>query len=91
LQQLYFLNSEWVETRAAQVRDRLWSLSGEQRVQQAYLLLFGREPDAEELRAALEFTAGQTAAVGGTGEAERMAWAEYLQALLGLSEFVMLD
>ena len=91
LQQLYFLNSEWVETRAAQVRDRLWSLSGEQRVQQAYLLLFGREPDAEELRAALEFTAGQTAAAGGTGEAERVAWAEYLQALLGLSEFVTLD
>jgi len=91
LQQLYFLNSAWVETRAVQMRDRLRPLSGEQRVQQAYLLLFAREPDAEELRAALEFTATQTAAAGGTAEAEQTVWAEYLQALLGLSEFVTLD
>jgi len=80
-----------VETRAVQMRDRLRPLSGEQRVQQAYLLLFAREPDAEELRAALEFTATQTAAAGGTAEAEQTVWAEYLQALLGLSEFVTLD
>ncbi|MFN9827786.1 MAG: hypothetical protein ACK58J_26850 [Planctomyces sp.] len=43
------------------------------------------------MRAALEFTATQTAAAGGTAEAEQTVWAEYLQALLGLSEFVTLD
>lgn len=91
LQQLYFLNSAWIESRAVQLRDRLESVAAEQRVRQAYVLLFAREPDAEELAAGLEFTAKQAAAGGATSDAERGAWADYLQALMGLSEFVTLE
>ncbi|MFM7167122.1 MAG: DUF1553 domain-containing protein [Planctomycetaceae bacterium] len=91
LQQLYFLNSAWVEARALQVRDRLQTFSGEERVRQAYALLLARQPDAEEIRVGLEFTAAQSVAGGGTPESEQAAWAEYLQALLGLSEFVTLE
>ena len=91
LQQLYFLNSAWVEARAVQLCDRLQAFAGEERVRQAYALLLARKPDAEEIRAGLEFTAAQAASAGGTFEAEQAAWAEYLQALLGLSEFVTLE
>ncbi|MFM7924483.1 MAG: DUF1553 domain-containing protein, partial [Planctomycetaceae bacterium] len=91
LQQLYFLNSAWVEARALQVRDRLQTFSGQERVRQAYALLLARQPDAEEIRVGLEFTAAQAAGSGGTPESEQAAWAEYLQALLGLSEFVTLE
>ncbi|MFM7864373.1 MAG: DUF1553 domain-containing protein, partial [Planctomycetaceae bacterium] len=78
LQQLYFLNSAWVEARALQVRDRLQTFSGEERVRQAYALLLARQPDAEEIRVGLEFTAAQAAGSGGTPESEQAAWAEYL-------------
>ncbi|MFM8726258.1 MAG: DUF1553 domain-containing protein, partial [Planctomycetaceae bacterium] len=91
LQQLYFLNSAWVEARALQVCDRLKTFSGEERVRQSFGLVLARQTDAEEFRVGLEFTAAQSAAGGGSPESEQAAWAEYLQALLGLSEFITLE
>ena len=79
LQGLYWLNSRFVAAQASKLNDRLLKEAGKKsadRINQAYRLLYGREPDAEELRLGVEYVA--------TGDA---SWPPYLRALLGAAEF----
>ncbi|WP_206028746.1 PSD1 and planctomycete cytochrome C domain-containing protein [Thalassoroseus pseudoceratinae] len=50
LQALYLLNNEFVQTQADALAGKLNELPKDQRIQEAYLLLFGREPTAREVK-----------------------------------------
>jgi len=83
LQGLFFLNSSFVSKQAEAIGERLKKEAGEQaeaRVRRAYGLMFGRQPEATELKLGLEYVAG--------GET---AWPRYLQALLASSEFTSVN
>lgn len=80
LQGLYWLNSEFVSQQARLLEERLEKESTPEpsaRIDRAYRLLYGRPPDAGEVKLGVEYvtTAGAN------------AWPKYLQALLGSSEF----
>ncbi len=79
LQGLFFLNSQFISGQAKALAARVEKEGGaeaEARIRRAYALLFTREPDADELRLGIEYTAKGT-----TG------WPQYLQVLLGSGEF----
>ena len=73
LQRLFMMNSSFVEEQAAGLAKRL---SGDDagRVRQAYRLLYGREPSAEESRLGMAF-------------ARKSGWMEYARVLLNSNEF----
>ena len=81
LQQLFFLNSEFLEARAKALQSRLaGAKSAEERIRQAYRIVFGREASAEEVRIGLEFTAQG-----------KDAWQGYAQVLLGSNELLFVN
>jgi hypothetical protein len=84
LQGLFFLNSTFVSKQAAALDERLRREAGEEarpRIERAYKLLYGRAPDAEEVKLGVDYVAA-----GGDGQ-----WRQYLQALLGSAEFTSLN
>ena len=79
LQGLYWLNSRFVAKQSLALNARLLKEAGpapDQRIANAYRLLYGRDPDADELRWGLEYVS--------SGDP---AWPPYLRALLGAAEF----
>jgi hypothetical protein len=90
LQQLFVLNSPFVQQQAAALTRRLKAEGPggtEARVQRAYHLLYGRPATEAQVRLAVDFlTAGR--ADEPVGDA---VWAEYAQALMGSNEFLFVD
>jgi hypothetical protein len=81
LQQLFFLNGEFMEERAkALVRKIGDSGSAEERIQRAYRMLFEREATADEVRIGTQFVA-----------ARKDAWASYAQVLLSSNELLFVN
>lgn len=76
-QRLFFMNSRFVEQQAAALAARL---AGEPaaRITQAYRILYGRKPDAAELRLGQEFV-------------QSSQWPQYMRVLLSSNEFLFLD
>ena len=84
LQQLFVLNSPWMEKMADDLWSRLKPIeSDDERIAVAYRLLFARSVTDQELAIALMYLADDM-------EIERK-WKDYLQALLGLNEFHFVD
>ena len=84
LQQLFVLNSTWMEKQAEDLWLRLKPIeSDDDRIAACYRLLFSRSVTEEELTIAHTFLADKE-------HAERK-WKDYLQALLGLNEFHFVD
>ena len=83
LQQLFTLNSPlMIEQSLAMARRLATECPGSvARVERAYLLLFGRQPNHGEIRLALEYV----------GSGEESAWQRYCQALMGSNEFLFID
>jgi hypothetical protein len=77
LQRLFFMNSVFVDNAAQALAKRVEDAT-EGRVQAMYRLLFGRAPDAEELRLGLEYIARD-----GAGS--------YARVLLSSNEFNYVD
>ena len=77
LQRLFLMNSNFVEQQAAGLAKKL---TGDQATQvtQAYRILYGRAPDAEELQLGLAFAA-------------KSGWKEYARVLLNANEFVWVN
>ena len=81
LQQLFFLNSAFIEARAKAFAKRIEGAGDEAgRVALAYRILYSRAPRPEEVRLALEFV-----------RAEKDGWARYAQALLGSNELLFVN
>ena len=75
LQQLFVLNSEWMQARAAALASHTAEIvAPTERIAALYRRALGREPSSTEVELGTAFVAG--------GE----RWAEYAQALLGTSE-----
>jgi hypothetical protein len=89
LQQLFVLNSAWMEQQASALYERLRPIEDHQeRLRTCYRLLFAREPTVQELELSTQYLQANSAAP----DAERAArWNDYLQALLGLNEFHFVD
>ncbi len=89
LQQLFVLNSPWMEQQAAALNERLKLLADDdQKLWECYRLLFAREPSEQEVTLAKEFVKPGV----DTSDADREGrWKDYLQALLGLNEFHFVD
>ncbi len=84
LQQLFVLNSPWMEKQADDLWLRLKPIeSDDDRIAACYRLLFAREVTESELAIAHAYLADEK-------NAERR-WKDYLQALLGLNEFHFVD
>jgi hypothetical protein len=77
LQQLYFLNSGFVEKRAEAFAARLAGADDAARIKDAYQILFYRDPAKEEMEAGLAYL-----------KSDAKAWARYSQVLLGSNEFL---
>ncbi len=92
LQQLFVLNSPWMEEQTNALRDRLVPASDSAEtpdinviVRQSYRTLFGRWPNEQELQVAQSFLNADQAPVS------KERWAEYLQVLLGINELYFVD
>jgi hypothetical protein len=95
LQQLFVLNSAFMEQRAKALAARLTAERAEadaDRVRRAFPLLFGRLASEHEVQLALEFlsSSGPGAASAG-GDDGYSRWAQYAQVLLGTNEFAFVD
>ncbi|WP_051670124.1 PSD1 and planctomycete cytochrome C domain-containing protein [Bryobacter aggregatus] len=81
LQQLFFLNSEFLEARAQAFLKRLEKINPPaERIRQAYRLLYGREATAEELKIGEQFLAS-----------EKNPWLAYAQVLLSSNELLFVN
>ncbi|WP_031500477.1 PSD1 and planctomycete cytochrome C domain-containing protein [Bryobacter aggregatus] len=76
-QRLFLMNSPFVESRATALSKRL-SGTEEEKVKQAYRILYCREPDATELKLGVQFLGGAD-------------WTQYARVLLGSNEFLFVN
>ncbi len=77
LQRLFMMNSPFVERQAESLAAR-FNGAGEERIRAMYRCLFGRDPDAEELRLALDYL-------------KQATWPSYARVLLTSNEFSYVD
>jgi mono/diheme cytochrome c family protein len=79
LQQLFFLNSEFVQQRAESLAKRVQEQpTDSERIRQAYRLLFQRQPEKKELQLGLDYL-------------KTASWPNYAQALLGSNELLFVN
>ena len=81
LQQLFVLNSAFVEAQATAITTGLSDGPIDDRITIVYHLLFQRPPSDDERRIGTRFLAAATP--------ER--WRSYVKSLLGLNEFLFVD
>lgn len=89
IQWLFFMNSDFVWNQAESFAKRIQAdgpVDDRAKIEQAYRILFGREPTTEEVRLGLEFL-GE--AVPANDKAS--PWTMYAQALLSSNEFLFVD
>ena len=97
LQQLFVLNSPWMEKQAEQLFEQLRMLPDDEvRLDRVYKLLFGRSPELYEREIAIRFlqlnsTEPTASALVERTELRESHWKDFVQALLGLNEFHFVD
>lgn len=95
LQQLFVLNSEFMARQARALAQRLLRESGStemERIDRAFLLVYGRPAREAERVLGLRFLGGQTLHVPeGAREAAFGRWEQYAQVLLSANEFMYVD
>jgi hypothetical protein len=93
LQQLFFLNSEFMVRRARTLAAKLTAAtdeSDERRMDKAFLLIYGRHPTKEETQLGHDFLAHTNVSPGeASGALSR--WEQYAQVLLSANEFLFVD
>jgi cytochrome c553 len=92
LQQLFVLNSEFMVKNAKALAARLTAQPGQgdaERIDQAFLLVFGRPVTERELQLGLAFLSAPSAMENGKATLTR--WQQYAQVLLSTNEFLYVD
>jgi len=89
-QALFMLNSPFVVRQSEALADRLLdaSPSDDERVNQAYMLIFGRPPTDAQRTAAIEFITKYERSLSRQPLKTRTAWAAFGQALFASAEFL---
>jgi hypothetical protein len=89
-QALFMLNNAFVIRQAEALADRLLDSAANdaERVNQAYMLIFGRPPTDAQRKAALEFVSKYEGALTRQPLKGRTAWAALGQALFASAEFL---
>ena len=93
LQQLFFLNSEFMVSQAKTLSAKLTASANEsdsQRIEKAFLLVYGRRPTTEEIQLGQAFLAGAKEGSERKGGA-LSRWDRYAQVLLSANEFLFVD
>jgi mono/diheme cytochrome c family protein len=82
LQQLFFLNSEFIEQRAAALAERLQRMAADEtgRIRAAYRSLYQRAPSVDEIHAGLSYL-----------KSPYGSWPRYAQALLSSNELLFVN
>ncbi|AGA27139.1 DUF1553 domain-containing protein [Singulisphaera acidiphila] len=94
LQQLFVLNSDFMERQAKALAARLQAASNSslaERIMQAFLVLYARPASEREVQWALEFLGEGEPTPQGQGGGALSKWEEYAQVLLGTNEFTFVD
>jgi cytochrome c553 len=93
VQALYLMNSPFVQKQAAALASRLAreAMTNDGRVDAAFLLCFGRAPDAEERQRSLSFLNSRATGDAGGAAAGQRLLASFCQAMLCTAEFRNLD
>ena len=93
VQALYLMNSPFVQKQAAALASRLAreTRTNDGRVDAAFMLCFGRAPDAEERQWSLGFLNRRATGDAGGADAKQRVLASFCQAMLCTAEFRNLD
>jgi Protein of unknown function (DUF1553) len=93
LQRLYFMNNDFVYMQAGKLAERVIPQPNDTaRIEQAYRLLFGRSPTAQELAVGLRFLQTTPEKPGNTVNGDPVtAWREYTRVLLSANEFEFVE
>jgi hypothetical protein len=93
VQALYLMNSPFVQARAKGLAERITREAKDdaKRIRRAFLLCYGRTPDQEESRLAMEFLAKGANQAGDDEESGEQVLIAYCQALLATAEFRNID
>ncbi len=88
LQQLFVLNSEFMERQAKALAARLTGASGDdaEKIRRAFPLLYARPATDREVALAIDFLGS-----GPEPTATLSRWEQYAQVLLGANEFLFVD
>jgi hypothetical protein len=92
-QALFVMNSQFVQRQSAGLAKRLLDdakLTDAQRVQQAYLTVLTRNPQADETDSALTYISDLEKRIG-KPDAHRSAWLSFCHVLLSSNEFLYLN
>ena len=93
LQRLYFMNNDFVYAQASKLAERVYAQPDETaRIREAYRLLYGRAPSAEEMELGLQFLRTTPEKPGYTVNGEPLtAWRQYARVLLSANEFEFIN
>jgi Protein of unknown function (DUF1553) len=92
-QALFLMNSKFVNERSRGFAARILEqpdLTDSGRVQIAYRMALGRDPDAKEIDSALTYVAGLQKRLGGD-DADRNAWGSLCHVLVSTNEFLYIE
>ncbi|MEC7355907.1 MAG: DUF1553 domain-containing protein, partial [Planctomycetota bacterium] len=92
-QALMFMNSPQGRRIAESLYEQVVALESEDKLEQLFLRCYGRPPSEQEARISLQFLQKQTEAYSSEAlnDAEKRAWIDLCQTLLGSSEFIYID
>jgi len=93
LQQLFFLNSDFMVRQAKTLAAKLNASSDEsdnQRIEKAFLLVYGRHPSKEEIQMGEEFLS-RAKESSEVKDRSLSRWDQYAQVLLSANEFLFVD
>ncbi|MCU1272667.1 MAG: Planctomycete cytochrome, partial [Bryobacterales bacterium] len=88
-QALYMMNSKFVAERARSLAQKLLSqnIEDERRIERAWVLVLGRRPRGEDVRAVRDYMAGFPGKPGGDS-GRLMTWASFCKALMASNDFI---
>lgn len=94
-QALFMMNSSLVDEATSELATRLTALNGSERINRAYSIIMGRQPNEHEIANAQEYTqqvtVTATAAGMATEDAELAAWQSLCRVLLSTNEFFYVE
>ena len=94
-QALFMMNSSLVDQSTSELATHLLTFNGSERIDHAYALIMGRQPNDREVANSQAYTQQVTAAASAAGitaeNAEHAAWQSFCRVLLSTNEFFYIE